>query len=67
VSGAGSNLLANVFEYNFGVHNAENAFINRNDRTMPAKMLATTARFRVARDSVFAKGQQDMGIVPERR
>src|ERR1700758_4442483 len=55
-------LLANVFEHNFAVHYAENAVVNGDDRTMSAAVLTTATRFSVARNAVFSRRQNDVGV-----
>ena len=54
VLGPGGNLLANILKHHFAVHHTEYAVVDRNDRAVAAKMLASPARFRVTRDAVFA-------------
>ena len=43
---AGGHLAANVFQYNFARHDAENSVVHRHDRAMAAQMLAAAAGFR---------------------
>ena len=49
VLGAGVDLAADVFEHDVALHDAENAVVNRHDRTMAAEMLAAAAGFRYTR------------------
>lgn len=62
----GGNLLANIFKHDLAVYHAENAVVDRNDRAVAAKMLASSARFRVAGNAVFAGGKNHVGIRREK-
>src|SRR5947209_15033077 len=43
---AGINLASHVLHNNFATHHAKNTFVYRHDGAVPAKMLASSARFR---------------------
>src|SRR5215472_71366 len=66
VLGSRGDLLADIFEDDFAIYYAENAFVDGDNRAVPAEMLASPARFRVARDAVPAGTQHDMGVLCER-
>src|SRR5215471_18563037 len=60
-------LLANVFEHDFAVHYAKDAVVDGYNRTVTAKVLASPARFRTSRNTVFAGGEDDMSVVRGQR
>lgn len=62
---SGGNLLANIFQHDLAVHHAEYTVVDRNNRAVAAKMLASPARFRVAGNAVFAGGENHVGILRE--
>jgi hypothetical protein len=54
---SGSNLLPDVSKNNFPIDDPKYAIVNRNDRAMPANMLAAATRFRVTRDAMLSVGE----------
>lgn len=62
VLGARSDLLANVFQYDFAIYYAKDAVVDRDDGAMAAEMLASPARFRVTGNAMLAGRQNDVGI-----
>src|SRR5271165_2260208 len=57
-----SHLTANVLQHHIALHNAEDAFINRNDRAMPAQMFAATAGLRRAHQAKTVTGNQQVRV-----
>jgi hypothetical protein len=53
---ARGHLAANVFHHYIAAHDAKHALVNRNDGTMPAKMLAAAAGFRRSNDAKAVAG-----------
>src|SRR5713101_10124514 len=66
VFGASHHLPANVFEDHFAVNNAKHALIDRDNRTMPAEMLAAATGFRVTHGTMLAAGDNQVRILVQR-
>src|SRR5205807_1135646 len=64
---SGLYLLTNILEHNFAFHNPEDAFVNRNDGAVPAKVFASPTRFRVAGDAMLASRENDVRVFCKRR
>ncbi len=62
---AGRYLLANIRKHDLAVHNAKNALVHRDNRTVPAKMLATTAGFRRSDHSITIARNNQVSIFLE--
>src|SRR5437868_7314 len=60
-------LAPNVFEHHVAVDDSKHSLVNRYDWAMPAKMLASAARFRGTNDPVPVPGNDEMRILLHRR
>src|SRR5713101_110543 len=66
VFGASHDLPANVFKDHFAANNAKHAVIDRDNRTMPAEMLAAAAGFGVTHGAMLAAGDDQVRILVQR-
>src|SRR5213592_1284717 len=57
---SGLYLLANILEHDFALQDPEDAFVDRNNRTVPAKVLASPASLRVTRHAMLAGRKNDI-------
>src|ERR1700730_6063080 len=62
VLSAGGDLLANIREDDFWIHEAKRAIVNRNDGTVPAMVLAAATRLGVADGAMLAAGKDQMRV-----
>ncbi len=67
VLSARRDLLADVGENNFPIHDAKNAVIDGNNRAMTAQMLATAAGLGVTHGTVLPGRQNEMRVRAQRR
>src|SRR6266403_1394715 len=64
---ASGNLAPNVLENDSASNNAEDAFVDWNDRTMPAKVLAAATGFSGTDNAIACAGDYEMRILFQRR
>ncbi len=62
MAGAGGDLTPHVFHHDIPCNDAERAFVNRHNRTVPAQVLAAAARLGRADHTVAAIGQNKVCV-----
>ncbi len=60
---AGGHLLADILHHDVAADDSKDAFVNRDDGTMAAKMFAAAAGFRRADEAESAAGNDEMSVL----